>query len=276
MRATASCKTTSLTQSTFPLSRQSEQHYHSCLVLIITIITIMNIRNGQKQGRSQTLNLRWARKKHFLIFLLIFLYFLSFFPNFSIWSSGALATPLAKSYIFNVDARRLTLRWPRYFHSRWCPRGSPSKKTTFPQEFCNDICTIHVCTIKNHIPEKNKMFKMFHNGGQITDFYFASFWFWPKFEKPLSQRNFSLKFGSKQENMNRLTLLKYFFWKEYLISKWSQNKFLILHNNANLLISEKTTGSFRFVLLFCFVLFVLFCFVLFCFFFCFLSKKRIQ
>ena len=30
----------------------------------------------------------------------------------------------------------------------------------------------------------------FQNGGQITDFYFVSFQFWPKFEKPLSQRKF--------------------------------------------------------------------------------------
>ena len=40
----------------------------------------------------------------------------------------------------------------------------------------------------------------FQNGGQITDYYFALFRFWPKFEKkkkPLSQRNFSMKFGSK-------------------------------------------------------------------------------
>ena len=36
----------------------------------------------------------------------------------------------------------------------------------------------------------------FQNGGQITDFYFASFQFWPKFEKPLSQKIFSMKFGS--------------------------------------------------------------------------------
>ena len=34
----------------------------------------------------------------------------------------------------------------------------------------------------------------YQNGGQITDFYFASFWFWPKFEKTLSQRNFLIYF----------------------------------------------------------------------------------
>ena len=26
----------------------------------------------------------------------------------------------------------------------------PPKKITFPPEFCNEICTIYVCTIKNH------------------------------------------------------------------------------------------------------------------------------
>ena len=46
-----------------------------------------------------------------------------------------------------------TLRWPRYLHSRWCPRGfhgTPPKKTTFPSEVCNEIYTIYVWTIKDH------------------------------------------------------------------------------------------------------------------------------
>ena len=41
----------------------------------------------------------------------------------------------------------LPLKWPRYFYSRY---GNPLKKTTFPPEFCNEICTIYVWTIKNH------------------------------------------------------------------------------------------------------------------------------
>ena len=45
-------------------------------------------------------------------------------------------------------------KWPRYFYSRWCPRGgfhgTPPEKTTFPPEFCNEICTIYVRAIKNH------------------------------------------------------------------------------------------------------------------------------
>ena len=102
-----------------------------------------------------------------------------------------------------------------YFYF-WCPRGvpwNPPEKTIFPPEFCNAICTIFVRDMKNHNSAKKKKKEKknvvpFRNGGQITDFYFASFRFWPNFEKPLSQRNFSMKFGSKKENVNRFTLLK--------------------------------------------------------------------
>ena len=31
----------------------------------------------------------------------------------------------------------------------------PPKKTTFRQEFCNEICTIYVWTIRNHNSGKN-------------------------------------------------------------------------------------------------------------------------
>ena len=75
---------------------------------------------------------------------------------------------------------------------------NPLKKTTFSPEFCDEICTIYVRVIKNHnsaIFLKNVV--PFQNGDQITYFYFASFRFWSKFEKPPSQRNFSMKFGSK-------------------------------------------------------------------------------
>ena len=57
----------------------------------------------------------------------------------------------------------------------------------------------HICMDykKSQFCKKNENVVPFQNGGQIADFYFASFRFWPKFEKPLSQRNFSMKFGSK-------------------------------------------------------------------------------
>ena len=85
----------------------------------------------------------------------------------------------------------------------------PPEKTTFPPEFCNEICTIYVRAIKNHNSAKKfENVLLFQNGGQITDFSSALFRIWPNFEKPLSQRNFSMKFDSKKENMNRFTLLK--------------------------------------------------------------------
>ena len=75
--------------------------------------------------------------------------------------------------------------------------GTPPEKTTFPPEFCNYLYTIYMYTNHNHISgKKYKIFVPFQNGGQITDFHFASFRFRQKFEKLLSQRNFSLKFGS--------------------------------------------------------------------------------
>ena len=49
-----------------------------------------------------------------------------------------------------------TLKRPRYFYSRWCPMGVPRDPTTFPVEFCNEICTIYVWTIKNHNFAKKK------------------------------------------------------------------------------------------------------------------------
>ena len=77
------------------------------------------------------------------------------------------------------------------------------------------------------IPIFKKNVAPFQNGGEITDFYFALFRFWPKFEKPLSQRNFSMKFGSKEENMNRFTLLKQHFEKKKIFSfKMAAKQFL--------------------------------------------------
>ena len=40
------------------------------------------------------------------------------------------------------------------------PWNPPPKKTTFPQEFCNEICTIHVCTIKKNHNSGKKIIKM--------------------------------------------------------------------------------------------------------------------
>ena len=43
-----------------------------------------------------------------------------------------------------------------------------------------------------------------------------------------------MKFGSKKENINRFTLLKYNFKNIIPFQNGGQNNFLILRNNANL------------------------------------------
>ena len=134
---------------------------------------------------------------------------------FAGWIKGILFEIYCHCFSVNnskVYLSNLTLKWPRYFYSRWCPRGvswNPLRKTTFPPEFCNEICTMYVRAINITILQKKFLNVVsFENGGQIIDFYFSSFRFWPNFEKPLSQRNFSMKLGSTKENMNRFTLLK--------------------------------------------------------------------
>ena len=67
----------------------------------------------------------------------------------------------------------------------------PPQKTTFPPEFCNEICTMYVRAIKNHNSAKKIVNAVpFQNGGQITDFYFVSFRFWPNFEKNTFPKEF--------------------------------------------------------------------------------------
>ena len=74
------------------------------------------------------------------------------------WST-AWASKILIQFVRFSDKYTLTLKWPRYFYSRWCPRGFHGpEKTTFPPEFCNEICTIYVRDIKNHNSAK-KIFK---------------------------------------------------------------------------------------------------------------------
>ena len=74
----------------------------------------------------------------------------------------------------------------------------PPRKPLFSHRNFLIIFTPYVYTLITTIfqEKKYKIFVPFQNGGQITDFHFASFRFRPKFEKPLSQKNFSMKFGS--------------------------------------------------------------------------------
>ena len=73
----------------------------------------------------------------------------------------------------------------------------PLRKPLFHRNFLI-ILTPYIYTLITTIlqEKKYKIFVLFQNGGKITDFYFAAFRFWPKFEKQLSQKNFLMKFGS--------------------------------------------------------------------------------
>ena len=75
-----------------------------------------------------------------------------------------------------------------------------------------------------------------------TNFRFAKIVTWPKFGKPLSRRNFSIKFVSKLKNMN--TLIIYIFEiesekkakkkKTLCLNMAAKISFLTLHNNIYL------------------------------------------
>ena len=73
------------------------------------------------------------------------------------------------------------------------PQRKPLSHRNFLIIFTPYVYTLITTTFQE---KKNKIFVPFQNGGQITDFHFASFRFRPKFEKTLFQRNFSMKFGS--------------------------------------------------------------------------------
>ena len=100
-------------------------------------------------------------------------------------------------YMPQDEYHLLTLKWPRYFYSHWCPRGVP-RDPTVENHFPTGILQWNLHHIflgyKNSQFCKKKIenFVPFQNGSQITNFYFASFRFWPKFEKTLSERNFCL------------------------------------------------------------------------------------
>ena len=68
--------------------------------------------------------------------------------------------------------------------------------------------------------KKNENVVPFQNGGQITDFCFASFRFWPKFEKPLSQRNFFNEIWLKVGEHEYIYITEITFLKIYSVLKW--------------------------------------------------------
>ena len=88
----------------------------------------------------------------------------------------------------------------------------PPKKTHFPPEFGNEICNIYVWTIKNNNSGKKWNVVSFQNGGQITDFYFTSFRFWPKFEKKKKKKHFPKGIFQWNLAQSRRTWIDLHYW----------------------------------------------------------------
>ena len=107
----------------------------------------------------------------------------------------------------------LTLKCISYFSLPFVHNGGPLgpiqfqvfSRRNFGTKLAPYLYTPKATTNQQKEHSKNVAFQ---NGGQKTNFRFAKIVTWPKFEKPLSQWNFPMKFGSKYENMKTFTFLK--------------------------------------------------------------------
>ena len=141
---------------------------------------------------------------HLLVYLYSFITFGSLQPRQTpcIMASWTLIS-LVQWVIIYLWSYSLTLNCIRYpalplVHNGGGGSMEPPQRKPLSHRNFLIIFTPYVYTLITTIfqEKKYKIFVPFQNGGQITDFHFASFRFRPKFEKPLSQRNFSMKCGS--------------------------------------------------------------------------------
>ena len=105
------------------------------------------------------------------------------------------------------------------FTSVWAQRGDPVHLEPFIFEYFSvgiSVRNLHHMFI--HLKQPISAKRTIKNGGQKTNLCFTKIVMWPKFENPLFQRNFSIKFGSWLKNMNAFIFIK--FEKYYLVSKW--------------------------------------------------------
>ena len=122
------------------------------------------------------------------------------------------------NYIYFVHTQsvlsrvKLTLKCLSYFSLRLCTRGvhlDPFILEYFPIEI--SLRNLHHKCIHPKQPyiSKKKDKKCYvAKWRPKNDFSLCQKGTWPKFEKTLSQRNFSIKFSSKLKNMNTFTFLK--------------------------------------------------------------------
>ena len=138
--------------------------------------------------------------------------------------NGVQLDPLMHLSVHTYVTKVLSLPWcPKGFH------GTPFKKSTFPPEFCNEICTIYERTQKISILEKKKekccTVSKWRPNNQFL------FWVIPILVKMLKTTFPEIFFQwnlAQSRTWNNI-------WKIFVpFQNDGHNKFLILCNNANL------------------------------------------
>ena len=91
------------------------------------------------------------------------------------------------------------------------------------------------CKKKKKKKKENANVAPFQNGGQITDFYFASFSILAKIRKTTFPKEFFDDIWLKVGESEYIYITEIKFLKNYSVLKWRPKQFfLILRNNANL------------------------------------------
>ena len=136
---------------------------------------------------------------------------------------------------------------------------NPLKKTTFPPHrnfkliFTRYIHTLIITIIPGKkIKEINKITvsNTFSKWRLKTNFCYSKIVTQPKFEKPVSQRNFSKKNSLELQNMNTFTFLKSIKKKKIFCLKMAaKTRFEIVQYCYFILISSKTTRQISFFFL---------------------------
>ena len=79
---------------------------------------------------------------------------------------------------------------------------------------------------KSQFWKKKENVVLFQNGGQITDFYFASFWFRPKFEKITFPKELFNEIWLKVGEHEYIYITEITFKRNYSGLKWRPKQFL--------------------------------------------------
>ena len=126
---------------------------------------------------------------------------------------------------------RLTLKWPRYFYSRWCPRGVPWKppwENHFPtgilhwnlhhictghkkSQFCKKKKKLKCCTVSKWRPNNRFLFRVIS--------ILAKFW------KNTIPKEFFNEICLKEGKYKQIYITEINFLKNCSVSKWWPKQF---------------------------------------------------